>query len=79
MKYMRKIQYLVIMLSTVAIMVPMKYGQAQLGGQDLVPSCAPICDWCDVFELLQNVFNTAAIIIVPLIMVFIFYILFPLG
>lgn len=41
--------------------------------EDLVPCAGAECDWCDVFKLLQNVFNTAALLLSLIIIVFIVY------
>lgn len=40
---------------------------------DLVPCSGAGCDWCSVFKLLQTVFNTAEIIVFPLIVIYIIY------
>lgn len=41
--------------------------------EDLVPCSGIKCDWCSVFKLLQTVFNTAEVIIFPLIVIYIIY------
>ncbi len=40
---------------------------------DLVPCAGASCNWCNVFKLLQTVFNTAEVIIFPIIVIFIIY------
>jgi len=50
-------------------------------GGDLVPCAGPECQWCDVFSLLQRVFNTAAFLLFFLIVIYILYggILYVIG
>lgn len=47
---------------------------AQIGTPvDLVTCSGYACKWCDVFALLQRVFNTAEVIIFPLVVIFVIY------
>lgn len=47
---------------------------AQVGTPtDLVTCSGYACKWCDVFALLQTVFNTATVIIFPLVVIYIIY------
>ncbi len=49
------------------------FAQLPSGTTDLVPCTGFECNWCSVFQLLQTVFNTAQIIIFPLIVIYIIY------
>lgn len=63
----------------VAVVVPLLLGGvaapafAATSISDLVPCSGGACDWCSVFALLQKVFNTAEVIVFPLIVIYIIY------
>jgi hypothetical protein len=75
MKRKKTIYAVLLVVACLAFFAIAATSQAQTTtiGKDLVPCSGTACKWCDVFALLQNVFNTATFLLFPVVIVFIMY------
>lgn len=60
-------------VATAVVFVRPAFAQSSAASQDLVTCSGYACKWCDVFGLLQRVFNTAEAIVFPLVVIYIIY------